>query len=261
MAQHTPSEKKWQLIFLFFYELIAGFISIHFNLNALWYLCVSWIIPVIFFLYKLSKDRYKYIFEGLMWSIPGSILIDWVGHYSKAWSYWENHLFASTGITVFGIPIESFIWGSALWIFYVVVYEYFFDKNRAPNFRKKEKITALGFTILGLIIIPLINSYNPTIPLFYGSVIFLFSFITILFLIKYKSLTIRMIEFGYIVFILGLQIEYFSLKLNLWTFPDGDFIKKILFFGHIIPLEEVLWWLIIPVTIATAHEVFADNHK
>ena len=95
----------------------------------------------------------EYIFEALMWSIPSSILIDWIGHYSKAWNYWGNQLFASTGIDIFGIPLESFVWGSAFWIFFVMVYEYFFDENRFPTFKNKEKLMALSITAFSLFVV------------------------------------------------------------------------------------------------------------
>lgn len=137
--------------------MVAGYISITFNFNALQYLLVSWALPTLFFLYKLHINRYRYILEALIWSIGGSLLVDWVGHYSRAWSYWDNPLFASSGINVLGIPIESFVWGSLFWIFYVVVYEYFFDENRASNFNSKEKLLAFGFTVFGLITVLFIN--------------------------------------------------------------------------------------------------------
>ncbi len=196
-----------------------------------------------------------------MWSIPGSILIDWVGHYTRAWSYWDNPLFASTGINIFGIPLESFVWGSLFWIFYVVIYEYFFDKDRSSNFGKKEKFLALNFTIISLIIVFFINSHKPAIPFFYAIVLVLLLLITILFLLYKKALTKRIIYFGIVVFVLGLQIEYFSLKLNLWLFPEGDFIKIVNFFQHLIPIEEILWWLIVPMCLAVTHEIFADNQS
>src|SRR3989344_6880809 len=149
--KHISSKKKFQFLVLVLYEFIVGFVALSLNFNTLWYLSVSWVFPTIFFLYKLHLNRWRYILEALLWSIPGSLLIDWIGHYTRAWSYWENPLFASTGIGIFGIPIESFIWGSLFWIFYVVLYEYFFDENRASNFDKREKFLVIGFTGVSLI--------------------------------------------------------------------------------------------------------------
>ena len=132
--RHISSKKKGQFLILIAYEFIAGFLALSLDFNALWYLSVSWALPTLFFLYKLHLNRYRYLLEGLLWSIPGSVLIDWIGHYSRAWSFWDNPLFASTGFGLFGIPLESFIWGTLFWVFYVVVYEYFFDENCGSNF-------------------------------------------------------------------------------------------------------------------------------
>ena len=259
--EHIFTKKRVQFIVLVIYEFFIGYLALSFDFNALWYLGMSWVIPTLFFLYKLHINRYQYILEALMWSIPGSLLIDWVGHYSKAWSYWGNPLFASTGINILGIPLESFVWGSVFWIFYVVIYEYFFDENRASNFNNKEKFVAFGLVILSLVMVLLINLYQPTIPFFYSLILLSIIFIIVISLIPYRQLIPRVLKFGLIVFILGLQIEFFALKLNLWFFSGGDYLKEIQFFGNFIPIEELLWWVMVPMAIAAIHEIFADNHR
>ena len=109
--KHISSKKKFQFLVLVLYEFIVGFVALSLNFNTLWYLSVSWVFPTIFFLYKLHINRYRYILEALLWSIPGSLLIDWVGHYSRAWSYWDNPLFASTGVIVIGNSSRIFYLG------------------------------------------------------------------------------------------------------------------------------------------------------
>lgn len=261
MLKKLLQRKITHFILLIIYEIVVGIISLHLGLNALLYILLSWILPTIFFLYKLRLKQTGYIIEALMWSIPSSILIDWIGHYSKAWNYWTNPLFASTGIDVFGIPLESFIWGSAFWIFFVMMYEYFFDENRYPNFKNKEKLMALSITAFSLVVVFLINFYKPTIPYFYSIILCFLLLVTVFFLRPCKHLISRMIKFGIISFSLGILVEFFSLKLNLWTFSVEWSLKEILFFGHLIPLEEIIWWFIVPMAIATVHEIFADNQK
>lgn len=261
MSKNLIPRKLIIFIFLVAYEIIVGIISLYLGLNALLYILLSWILPTFFFLYKLRLKRSGYIFEALMWSIPSSILIDWIGHYSKAWNYWDNQLFASTGIDIFGIPLESFVWGSAFWIFFVMVYEYFFDENRFPTFKNKEKLMALSITAFSLFVVFLINFYKPAIPYFYSIILCFLTLIIIFFLKPYKHLIVRMIKFGFVSFTLGILVEFFSLKLNLWSFSVEWSIKEILFFGHLIPLEEIIWWFIVPMAIATVHEIFADNQK
>jgi len=260
-VRHISPKKKRQFLLLILYQLIVGYISLKLNFNAPYYLLVSWGLPSLFFLYKIHINRHQYILEALLWSIPGSVLIDWIGHYSKAWSYWDNPLFASTGISILGIPFESFLWGSLFWIFYVLVYEYFFDENRASNFNSKEKFLALGFMIIGLVTVIVIRLLQPDIPFFYIYILLLLMFLTAICLAQYRELVPRVLKFGFVVLILGLQVEYFSLKLSLWFFPDGDFLQRIIFFGHSVPIEELLAWLIAPAAIAAIHEVFADNHQ
>lgn len=233
--------------------------ALHFN--ALWYLAISWALPTLFFLYKLHLNRYRYIFEAILWSIPGSVLIDWIGHYSRAWSFWTNPLFASTGINILGIPLESFIWGTLFWIFYVVVYEYFFDENCSSNFNNREKILVTSLSVISFVIVYLINLYKPTIPFSYLLILLMVVFLIVLSLAPYRRLIPRILKFGLIVFLVGLQVEYFSLMLGLWLFPEGEFLKTVLFFGHSIPIEELAWWFIVPMWVAAAHEVFADNRS
>jgi hypothetical protein len=259
--RHISTKKKLQFLVLIAYEVTAGFIALFLDFNALWYLGISWVLPTLFFLYKLHINRYRYVIEALLWSIPGSLVVDWIGHYTRTWSYWDNPLFASSGFGVFGIPLESFLWGSLFWIFYVVVYEYFFDENRSSDFNNKEKLIVCSLGAISLSLVILINSYKPTIPLFYLLILLLFVFLTALALAPYRKLAPRVLKFSSIVFILGLIVEFFSLKLGLWLFPEGDFVRTILVSGQMVPVEEVAWWFIVPMFIAAVHEVFADNHK
>ena len=120
---------------------------------------------------------------------------------------------------------------------------------------------AIGLVVVSLVVVLWINSYQPTIPFFYSLILLLIIFMTALCLAPYRRLIPRVLKFGLIVFILGLQIEYFSLKLGLWLFPDGDFLYESLFFGYLVPIEEILWWVIVPMGVVAVHEVFADNQR
>jgi hypothetical protein len=253
-------KKSFSLLII--YEVAVGYISLLLHFNALQYLSVSWALPAIFFIFHLkTKKRVGYLFEALLWSIPGSLLIDWIGHYSRVWSYWGNPFFASTGLKIATIPIESFIWGALCWLFYVAVYEYFFDTSRRPSFGYKEKLLAFSITILSIVLIFLIRRYEPTIPYFYLMILAFAMFITVVSLAPYRKLVPRSLGFGLATFGIGLIVEFFSLAMGLWTFPPGHSILDIVIAGYNVPVEEILWWLVIPIGIASVHEVFADNAK
>lgn len=254
--------KKEILVFLFSYMLFASIVAVALDFNALEYIFVSWTLPSAYFVYRIRTFRTKILLTSLAWSIPGSITIDLVGHESRAWSYWENLNFASSGISIFSIPIESFIWGVSFWLFYTSLYEFFYDKKRKHSYNKILYIILAVLYAYAALLLILINYTDQfSIDYFFIGILGMYSLINAFFLTQVRISYERLASFVIISFLLGIIVEITSLSLGLWEFPDAQFILTFNFWGTTVPIEEILWWAVLPLTILLTHELFNDNSK
>lgn len=249
------------LLLLLTYEILVGLFAIAIEANLLSYLFCSWSIPTIYFLSRLKSFRIKWLTSSLLWGIPAALIIDFWGHYNQSWSYWDNPKFAVTGIEIIGIPIESFIWGVSFWLFHILVYEYFFDRHRTHQVKRLEKYGTAALLGVGIVAI-LVHTAGiriPEITYYYLFLIILYSFVSLFILSKRPQLLGRALQFGLLSLVLGMIVEIVSLRLDLWSFPGSEFISKIQILQHAIPVEEIIWWFIIPVAICLLHEAITDT--
>lgn len=251
------------LVSLFIYELIIGLFALFSNANALGYLFLSWVIPASYLLYLLRGRRLRYLIASFIWSFPASILIDLTGHYTKVWDFWSNPRFASTGIDLLGIPVESFVWGFLFWLSSVLIYEVFFDRSSTIKRGRFENIALILFWLLAVLVY-LIITYNVVGPSKYFFLLLnlTYGLVDLVILIKYNYLARRLIEFGLVALSLGIIIELFSLALGLWEF-NGEFylITANLNNGVTLPLDELIWWFLVGIACAAVHEIVTDNQK
>lgn len=249
------------LLILLAYEFVFGFIAIVLEANLLSYLIFSWGLPTFYFLSRIKSFRLKWLTSSLFWGIPAALIIDFWGHYNKSWSYWDNPKFSVTGLELIGIPIESFIWGISFWLFHIVIYEYFFDKHRTHKSRRLEKYGTVTLFAIGVVAVVLHTSgiNVPELNFYYLFLIILYTLVSLLILSRYPQLLRRALFFGMLSLILGMIVELVSLTLGLWTFPGSEFITKVPILQHLVPIEEVIWWFIIPVAICLIHEAITDT--
>lgn len=262
MKKKISIHKQNKLVILFLYEIILGLVlfTLSVNVTAPLYIFLSWTVPSIYFLYALPNYRVKWIISALLWSIPGSLILDAIGHYTKVWDYWNNPLFAPSGIQILNIPIESFYWGFSFWLFTVLIYEFFFDKHRGHKFRTTEKTLLFGLTLVGLLTMYVLqNKLVGVFEHFFIAVIIIYSIFNLIFLYKLPRLRMRFLLASLLAFALGMIIELFSLLFNLWDFKGEHYIASFNILNKSLPLEEIIAWFVLSMSVVIIHEVFVDT--
>ena len=261
--RRIPDKKKVHLILLLLYPLIAGFLSLQFDLNLLWSVALFLFAPSLHLSFLLKKAIKKTALFSLSTIVPAMIFVDYISHITKQWSIPKTMFpFRILGV----VSLEGVIWAFLLGYFIVMFYEYFFDvqNDRKLWHRKMIYITGLFVSLLvvTLILIVLAPSLLE-IPFFYfwwGTIIILIP--TIIEMFRRPNLFGKFFLTGVYFFYLTFVYEIAALKLGWWSFPGTDFIGWVSVLGVRFPLEEFFFWLILTaMAILSYYEFFDDDER
>lgn len=252
--------KITDLITVYLLFLVGAGLSLLFKVNYITNIFLFTVPPILFLLSKQRRHIWKHIITALLLSIPASWFFDTLGHMNNAW--FESSLLNTR---LWGqMPYEGFLWGFMFLLIIISFYDHFFDKYSTTKFTKRSKLF-LTLIYICLLIFALLFKYNQDIfriPFYYLFVLIL-SFVVILIthrliphLLKKTFLT------SIYLFPVFMIWEITALELNLWGFERGEHIGYLeLFSRYEIPLEEILWFVIVVMACATIHEVFMDNKR
>lgn len=252
--------KHKYFVILLVYEVLLGYVAVILNFYLYLYLALSWYLPALFFIFQIKTFSKHLLLPGIFYSIFVSFAIDYLGHYTRAWEYWNNSNFAVTGIKIDEMPIESILWAYGFWIFTVGTYEYFFDKHRSHKKKPSELYLKLFvISITGIILYALKTIGRFEFDLMYVCILIFMGAYALIVISRTKLTFSRLALFGVMSLIFGVIIEVVSLRLNYWVFPLGSVIKDINMFGVIYPIEEFFWWIVLPIAIIATYELFIDT--
>lgn len=256
--------KKLDLLTLALIAIASSITALILHFNFLSSTIVMFGLPSLWLAYKTQNQVKKVAIFSLLFSIPFTFVFDYLISKDQGW-YVVNTLFPYRLFNI--VAIEQFAWGY-LFVFYVTIfYEYFLDKKSS----QKDSLIKPGmkwlslvlFTALAIFIYFVIN-FGKVITLNYAYVILGTSFGTLpllIFLLYFPRLTKRFLKA--ITYFSGITIlnEYVSLSLQLWTFPGNNVLGKTVFFGFIVPYEEVFFYFIIAAPLIFAYYEFFDDDR
>lgn len=252
-------KKRYELAILFAYFLLMSFIAWKLNFRHFEMSLLYFGIPAIYFLFRVKATSRSLLLRTLLVTTPITIILDTVAHINKAW--YESSLFAFRFLDLF--PLETFIWAFNYCLFIIVFYEYFFDKERKPERNKRYTISMLtlwfGAFVVSLIV--LLSDSILKIPYFYALFILFFVIFVTFALLRKKNFYIRTTLASIYLFIPSLLHELVSLENKHWIFERGYHIGYLEIFKYTIPVEEMLWLIIIPMAIIIVYEIFLDDLK
>lgn len=258
------SEKPLYLKVIYFlsihlYILTISFISIIGKFNYLTMTILFWLPPLYFLMSQLKVDVRNRLFKQLWIIIPFALVLETLAHLSGAW--FETTAFSFRVLNIF--PLESFIWASMYVLFIVSFYEYFFDASTQKKLNINYKYL-LTFIYLSFFAILVLLTYYPGIlqikNFYFFFIVFVF-LIDIFCLFKYKNLESKSLITGLLLIPISLVHEFASLALGHWKFPFGNHIGYLDILSFSIPIEEIIWFPLIPIAVVVMYELFVDNHR
>lgn len=251
------------LAILLMCPLFATLISLLFKTSAFVSVLLFFGIPALYLSLRGAKYVKKSIVFAAVTSIPLIIILDYVGHLTKAWVIPNSIL----PFRLFGIvTIEVMLWALLYSYFVLMFYEYFLDKDVTKKIwlPHMKYLVAIMLVLFAAFMILFFNAPSLLhIPYFYlafGIVLLLIPVIIELF--EYPKLISKFARVGAYFFFLTFLYEVTALKLGWWAFPGTEFVGWVSIFGTMFPVEELVFWLILlAIAILSYYEFFDDDEK
>ena len=190
-----------------------------------------------------------------------SLGFEYISEVSNAWIFPLADAFVLPSL-FFGVVSGDLMLWYFLWVFTIIVYyEYFIDRG-VCDFTVRHIRSALALGILGLGIIAIAHyGFNTQITLFYSyAILGVLALLPALILhLRSPHLFRKLIQSVPFLALFFLVMELTALHVGYWAFT-GNYLAVISLAGHVIPLEELLFWIFgSPIIIVAYHELFLDD--
>ncbi|MFH1376544.1 MAG: lycopene cyclase domain-containing protein [Candidatus Woesearchaeota archaeon] len=253
---------KFDIFILILFPILATFISLLINANYLVVTLLFFGLPSLYLSIRTRKRIAKTALFSLIFSVPLTIIVGYLASIDKAW-YIKSTIF---DVRLFGLsPIEDFVWGFLLVYAVVIFYEHFLDKGKNELINKNMRYLIFVLMII-LVLFFILVFTNPQILNIPYAYLWLGLFIVILPSIAFLSFFPKMLvkyfkTIPYFVMLTGLH-ELTALELDLWVFPGANFIHIFNFLGHLMPLEEFIFFIVLgSAAIISYFEFFEGDRK
>lgn len=252
-------EKKFNHFLIFYLIFItSSFFALIMRANLMVYNLIVLLPSAVYLLYLNHRSTKKIVLEALLVGLFGELLLDRFAHSSRAW--FSPSMFSWRPL---GLPIENYIWVILYVLLTFAYYEYFFDRSRSEKLPKQHKYWLI-ITVGTIILIPILYSIFPgsfVVTAFYAVAVVGIILVDILLFAKYKRLVSKLFVASLLVLPLAFIHEFVSLELMHWVFEEGYHIGYLVLFGYSIPWEEIIFYLVAPVTVMAIYELAVDDHR
>lgn len=214
--------------------------------------------PLYLFIRNPSIVKRTLVFSLIPWW-PLTIIWEYLAYVDQAW-------FVPGDIRFFrgSLPLEDIPWGILFLVYGVAVWLHFFREERSETPLFPPKYTFLiALLYIPLIIFMLLYYFKPEIlyvPYFFAWMGLLCGVLPItLYLIQKPSIAFvkKLLGMSAYFFVAFSLMDYTAITNNQWYFPGEHFLGIIDFFGHSLPLEEiVVFWILSMPALASSFEYF-----
>ena len=257
--------KKSELLLLILLPLVSTLVILWLKLNFLYATLLMFGPPSLWLLSRKKSQGKKIALFSLLFSLPFVFIFDYFISKDHGW-YIVSSLFPLRLFNL--VTLEQFFWGYFYAFYLVVFYEHFLDKKAkqhkeviSQNMKFFSKCLAIGlFFFIGIAVV------SPTVlELNYAYLVLgsLFGILPLLlFLLRYPYFLKRFLLAASYFASIAVLNEYVGLSLNHWIFPGTHYIGLTSFFGHTIPVEEVvLYFFLCAPIVLSYYEFFDDDRK
>lgn len=215
--------------------------------------------PAIYLSYKIKEHILKLLIESFLFTLVVATVFDYIGLVSNAWIEQSNFSIKILGI----IPIDTYIFAFGYFYLTLVFYTYFFDNNKLRTFGKNKYygLITLSTVLLLFLVVHYFDKSVLQINYFYTILSALFLIIALVGFLIYPHLYGKYILTELYMLLPSILHEIISLTLDHWIFIPGNYISHFIVRGKTLPIEEILWILLVVPVVIGFHEFFADNLK
>jgi len=252
------------LLTLTIYTALAGVLLAYFKANVLWVVLILTILPTVVFWYQ-QKLHSRLIPLLLVFTFVVTTVVEIFAYINGLW--YELSPFA---IRVFGLfPLEAYVAGFAHILYFIVMYEYFFDdrESKVKDVTRNTAWLSVTFgTVLALslaylyLFSGLFFSYAYSLLIILGSVVFLL--LVLLLHVSWRKIGKKSFLFALSIFPVSIIYEFVALNNDLRFFANFNDYLYILEIGTLaVPIEELLFIFLIPFWLAITYELYLDDGR
>jgi hypothetical protein len=230
------------------YFLLVSLLVVVFNIN-LFFSTLMYFLPITIYLgFKYKKIVGKLILFLLTILAIGGV-IEYFAIKTSTWyvpsSFLQN---INHFIGIGGAVLEEFVWAVLAFPSFILIYKNFLDSERESERIEKSSFVVLLVSVIFVIIMA--NIRNVILPFLIDyyfikiGIIIILCDILLFYRIRYKF---KKILRAVVIFSPWLLIyEIVAMKNSFWIFP-GKYILTWNVFGGVLPLEEVIFWVVFGV--------------
>lgn len=253
------------LLTLTIYTALAGILLVYFKANVIFVVATLTLFPTLVFWYQ-EKLQSRLIPLLVGFTLVFTTVIEIFAYINGLW--YEISPFS---IRIFGLfPLEAYIASFAHILYFIVMYEYFFDDKRNLLNKKNELsqhkawLSLIFGTVLALalsylyLFSGLFFSYAYSLLIVGGSVMFLL--LVLLLHVSWRKIGKKSLMFALSFLPVVLIYELVALNNDLRFFANfNEYIYVFNIFGFNLPLEELCFIFLVPFWIAVTYELFLDD--
>lgn len=255
-------KKKFDLILLLIWPILAVFISYLFTINLFHSLFVFLGFPSLFLTIRLGKNFAKKAAIFSLVFIPIAIVFEYIGHFTGQWLLLDSVLPKFFKY----VSVETLVWLFFNLYFIVMFYEYFLHEYFTNKLWYPKIKYLLIFSLIVFVVFLFFYRLNPNIffiSYFYLRFTIFFALFPIIFqLFKYPKFISKFFETAAYFFYLTLTYEITALQLGWWAFPSEQFIGWVSIFNVRFPFEELFFWMMLcAMAVLSYYEFFDADEK
>lgn len=244
------------------YTLLVGGLLVWFEATAPYVIFTLSVLPMlVFWWYERLTLRF----------VPWIALIAGVGVVAvQLWAY-VNGIWYETSVSEVRFldlfPLESLITGFVHFLYVIVLYEYFFDDSENHTIPHHIAGVVAGVTALMVSAVAYIYIFSAAVfsYAFGWLILLLLTTIGVLLIALHSSWRTVLRKAGLFVGLfapLFLFYEWVALSNNLRFFANAnEYIFSITIFNQLIPVEEVLFIMLVPVVMIALYELCFDDAR
>lgn len=252
------------LLALTIYTTLAGVLLVHFKANVLWVVAFLTLLPTLVFWYQ-EKLHSRLIPLLLGLTLVLTTVVEIFAYINGLW--YELSPFS---IRIFGLfPLEAYVAGFAHILYFIVMYEYFFDDrgNKVKEVTRNTTWISVAFgTSLALalgylyLFSSLFFSYAYALFIILGSIAFLL--LVLLLHVSWRKIGKKSLLFALSFLPVSLIYEWVALSNDLRFFANyNDYLMVLHIFNFSVPLEELVFIFLVPFWLAITYELYLDDGR
>ncbi len=254
----VPRLQMWHLLSLTLYSVVVAGVALWAQWPTAFVLFLLCGIPLVVLMYERPL-RLGRLLTATAIVATVFLVIDAVGHTTGAW-----YSIVQSSTRLLGVSFESVLFAFIHSLYFLVLYEFFFDDGVIKS--RRQKVLLPLVTTFGTVVVSFLYLFSVQLASFsfLWILVVLFSVLvcTLLFMGRGASWAVaeKVFWFAVAVWPLSVLMELVALANGVRVFAfTSEYLTTVTMFGQVVPLEELLLLLIWPMTLAALYECYVDD--